>query len=555
MRVSLTTEIPVEYVSVFAEMAWLERRPELGLLCQQARKTGSRLLLATVQAVVPGLKDAGARNVIAWCKTLGLCDEHGCLTTLGEDVAAHQEAPIPEQGVYGLWLAQHPLMGRRILAVQRLSSRADARFESIVGLPIEPERKRVFQSVTDPKQRFLLRDLPSNNGQRGCVRGPANATCKLKWSVDFESRQNQWQIDGTIATGPPDITPITHTPESDELDLDALERAWGQGPLAAFGRWQVAERRLAVPFSGLTEEEQESFTKTLQLPQVEVPGKGTYANVRLEAVPIGPAGTADAQKWAHARFIRCLDHKPAYRSRSEARRLFAELVEGTPLERLKPELPAHKALLEEQRVRKNMEQYWLLAAPVDLAPHPVSQQELNAFSIDASKITTGEVNPRSFQIPYRGGWSMLKLVTQLLAGTLPRRVLLCDRYVRGAKNMESLQLLVKAIRSISASTLIEVWTDEEGSDFAQLKGMTGCQPRSYRDVFGRSAPHDRYLLVATDSDEGHGWQMSNSPLDLRTETAGAGPETPLRSRELLAVRMSAEELPERLRQWLRGGKR
>ncbi len=81
------------------------------------------------------------------------------------------------------------------------------------------------------------------------------------------------------------------------------------------------------------------------------------------------------------------------------------------------------------------------------------------------------------------------------------------------------------------------------------------QPRSYRDVFGRSAPHDRYLLVATDSDEGHGWQMSNSPLDLRTETAGADPETPLRSRELLAVRMSADELPERLRQWLRGGKR
>ena len=50
MRCELTTQIPVSRVAVFAEMAWMERRPELGLLCRAARAQDNRITTAIVQS-------------------------------------------------------------------------------------------------------------------------------------------------------------------------------------------------------------------------------------------------------------------------------------------------------------------------------------------------------------------------------------------------------------------------------------------------------------------------------------------------------------------------
>ncbi len=550
MKVILSAEIAVERVAVFAEMAWLERRPELGLLCRTAR--GSRISPAVVQAVVPGLGDAGARNVLSWCRMLGLCDAQGSLTTLGEDVAENNTAPVPEQGVYGFWLAQHPVLGQRILSVERLAARHDSRFDDITALPIVPDRGVVFRSVVDPQQRYLLRELPNNHGQPGGVRGTTNASCRLRWTLDFTTGHDQWQLDGVIEAPQGDLRSIQHTPEIDGLDLKNLANIWGAGALAAFGHWQVVERRLAVPLKGLTDNEQDDFRKTFKLRQLEVPGKGSYADVSLEDVPIGPFSKEEAQRWAMSRLSRQLLRQPAYRSRSEVRRLFAELVEASPLETFGPSLPAHDMLIGGSLHTKTPEVFWSLAAPVDLAPRAVPVDELKALQIGvaASEVPTEE--PKVLRVPYRGGWSMQRLSDRLIGEGTPRRVLLCDRYVRGAENLASLKLLVQSLRQRSPALLIEVWTDEEEADFKQLRALTGSAPRSYREMFGRSAPHDRYFLVVPEHGDGFGWQLSNSPLDARADIPDAAPATPLRSRGLIAARMAAEELPQQLGQWLHG---
>lgn len=555
MRAVLSSVIPVDRVAVFAEMAWMERRPELGVICRAARKTGNRISAAAVQSVLPGIGDAGARNIISWCRTLGICDSQGSLTSLGEDVAERDEAPVPEQGVYGFWLAEHPLIGRRILAAERRSSNRDHRFDDVALLPTEPDRGVIFCSVVDPQQRYLLRDLPSNHGQVGCLPGTTRATCRLRWTLDFDAQKDHWQLDGVIEVPQGSMKPMQHTPESDGVDLNGLANLWGTGPLVSFGRWQVAERRLAVAFRGITDAEQDDFRKTLKLPHVEVPGKGAYSDVILEDVPIGPVSADEAQRWAVSRLDRHLTRNIAYRSRSEVRRLFAELMEETPLEKFKPALPAHNTMISEQLAAKKPELFWSLAAPVDLAPHPIPPADLDAFRIEDPGVESVAEEPRVIRVPYRGGWSMRQIVDRLLAAGMPRRVLLCDRYVRGADNLASLKLFVQAVRQFNPSAMIDVWSDDEGADFKQIRALTGSAPRAYREVFGRTAPHDRYLLVAPDSNEGFGWQMSNSPLDARADVAKAGPETPLRSRGFVAVRMSAEELPERLRQWLSGGVR
>lgn len=557
MRCVLTTTIPVSRVAVFAEMAWMERRPELGLLCRAAREHGNRISTAVVQSALPGLPDAGANNVIAWCKMLGLCDASGGLARLGEDVADTDEAPVPEQGVYGLWLAQHPVLGRRVLAVERLASKRDQRFDSVQPLVVEPDRGKMFRSVRDGKERFVIRDLPSNHGQIGGLASDTHATCHLRWTLDFDRAKDQWQLDGKIeapqGNGKHAMQPIHHEPESEGLDLWNLVSTWAAGPLSSLGHWRTAERRLAIAFEGLAETELDTFRKTLSLRRVEIPGKGEYENVKLENVPVEPASPQDAQRWAMARFEHRLSKQPGYKSRTEVRELFAQITEDTPLEAFAPALPSHDELLT--LASKNPERLWSLAAPVDLAPFPIASNELGSLHIGSPALVTATEPSGVIRIPYRGGWSMRRLVDSLLAGVVPQRVLLCDRYVRGDANLDTFKLFVAALRAVAPNVAVSVWTGDEEAEFKKIEAIIGAPPRSYRDVFGRNLPHDRYLLVFPDQGQGFGWHMSNSPLHARADVQGASPKTSLKWKDLAATRVTVEELEPALRQWLVGGGR
>jgi hypothetical protein len=557
MRCVLATEIPVNRVAVFAEMAWMVRRPELGLLCRTAREQGNRITTAVVQSVLPGLPDAGANNVITWCEMLVLCDARGGLTALGEDVADTDEAPVPEQGVYCMWLVQHPVLGRRVLAVERLASNRHHRFESIEPLMVDPDRGKVFRSVLDGKERFMVRDLPTNHGQPGGLVRDTRATCRLRWTLDFDHARDQWQLDGVIeapqGNGKHAMRPMHHEPESDGLDLWNLASTWATGPLSSFGRWQAGERRLAVTFETLAEAELDAFRKTVTLRRVEIPGKGVYDNVTLEDVPVGPASAQDAQRWAMARLDRHLSAKPAYRSRAEIREQFAQLTEDTALEVFAPTLPSHDDLLSQ--ASKDPERFWSLAAPVDLSPFPAASNELSPLRIGSPAPIAATEPPGVVRVPYRGGWSMRKLVDRLLSGVAPRRVLLCDRYVRGDENLDALKLLVAALRAVAPNVAVDVWTGDEEADFKKIQSITGASPRGYREMFGRSLPHDRYLLVLPVQGQGFGWHMSNSPIHARADVKSGGPDTPLRWKDLLATRVSADELEPALRQWLAGGGR
>lgn len=380
MKAVLSTEIPITKMAVFAEMAWMERRPELGLLCRAARKSDNRMVAASIQSLLSGVSEAGARNIIAWCRILELCDEQGALKRLGEDVADTDEAPVPEQGVYALWAAEHPLLGKRILAAERLSSTRDPRYEAIQPMEIIPDKGIVFRSVVHPKERYLLRDFPSNSGQSGALPGSGPLPCRLDWTLDFDANKEQWRLSGAIDSMNETMKSMQHEPESAGIDLWGLAARWGAGPLSIFGRWQVNERRLALALKGLSDREQDTFRKTFKLGRVEVPGKGSYNDVTLEDVPIGPSSREEAQQWSVLRLERRLAQKAVYRSRTEIRRLFCELIEQTPLERFAPILPDHNTLVHQQLQAKKPEIFWSLAAPVDLAPHPVPKGDLDAFT-------------------------------------------------------------------------------------------------------------------------------------------------------------------------------
>lgn len=383
MKCTLSDDLRVERSAVLAELAWFERRPELGALCRAALDAGRRISPEVVQTALPGLSNAGARNVVVWCATLALCDANGGLTALGERVAQSDEAPVPEQGVFDLWTISHPLLGPRALHVDRLTAARDGRFESIAPMASPPATSTVFASCVDPRHRFVVRAwLPEGASAKGHPL-PTTARCRVRWAMDFDSGRERFTLDGAI-DGDGVSRPIRHEGEESGVDLEAVLDSWARGPMAAMGRWDAAKRRLAVSFTGLSSTVQEEFQMNVTLPEVEVTGRGRWRNVTLEQVPVGPATPSDAARWATARLDRRLREGRRYRTRGDVRALFGSLVQATPLEAHAPELPAHDALLADYATTPEV--FWGLAAPTDLAPSALDPTLLAAQRISATEV-------------------------------------------------------------------------------------------------------------------------------------------------------------------------
>lgn len=551
-------DVSVVRYATFAEMAWLERRPELGAICALARDSGRTITSTVVEQALPGVEDVGVTNLKRWCAHIGLCDRSGALSGMGEDAAETNEVPIPEQGVYELWVAADLLLGSRVLHAERIAPALDGRFEHIEPIPEQPDCLKLFLSLADGRTRFLVRSFPSNHGTPGAIQRPTSAQCRVRWLLDWELQRTEFRLQGTLDTGSGE-RPIQHTAERVDIDLWQLMDSWAMGPLRPHGRWSSDERRLAVSFETVrqAQEQQESFVRDVDLGEVEVQGLGWWSAGRLADVPIGPDSQTAAQAWAESVTDRRIRSDDARRTRTDVRRLFVDLAEGTPLTSFAPTLPRHDELLA--RYKDEPEIYWRLASPVDLGPHPTPPEELDPLQVGEDAL---DPPPRAIEderyfvrVPYRSRWSMRDLVRRLTLDGRARRVLLFDRYVRGSRNLLSLGLLSSALAERGCSEFA-VWTDNDGdeSTLEAIEQVTGHPPRRIGDVIGNfERLHDRYLVVVPEQSEPFGWQMSNSPLDVRTPRgAEPSPHTPLRWRDMTAVRLSSRQLHPKMMAWIDG---
>lgn len=71
---------------------------------------------------------------------------------------------------------------------------------------------------------------------------------------------------------------------------------------------------------------------------------------------------------------------------------------------------------------------------------------------------------------------MRRLVDSMLAGVVPQRVLLCDRYVRGDANLDTLKLLVATLRTVAPDVAVNVWTGDEEAEFKKIEAIIGAPP-------------------------------------------------------------------------------
>jgi hypothetical protein len=535
-------------------MAVYVKRPEMQALCRAARKSGDVITPEAVRSVLPDASDVACRNIIDWCHQIGLCDDHGRLSEAGEQTASEEgEAPLLEQGVYAMWGVKHPVLGGRILHWERI--RIDRNDEGIPApLPLKIDLNQVWRSVISGK-RFAVRGLPSGNLEPlGYTDSNHQSTCEFRWNIDFRGGISRWVLAGHIAGGRDgDPGPIRFTPTNRPCDLRTLADRWMGGVNPSEGRWNPQHRRLDVAFKdALDETVRQTFQTTVRLAEVEGPDGDVYENVRITEVPVGPATPDDARRWMMWRLRRRLA-EPGYRSVDALNADFVSVTEGTPLESMTA-APEPEEILKEARNERPV--FWRVAAGLDLTCEPrgmVPKSTKVAISAQSS--------PASVRLVRNSNLSMQELLSRLLGPIRPRRVLICDRFVRGDGNLACLKLFHDALRQQDANSRLLVLTDRDAEDptqAARIQKIVGELPVWYEQAFGRiraEQPHDRFLLVDA-GDTRLAWQMSNSPLDARPLPGKtAAPDTPLKWRDLACTPVAPPELYyPYLVKWFDGGK-
>lgn len=327
MKARLEAEVEIWDIGVFAELAVWESRPDLQLLCAAARDLGRGLDESIVVGGLPGLSPRACRNLLRHLEYIRLTDRNGALTPLGQRCAASGTAPSWEQGAYYLLVATHPLFGSHVLEFRRAAGDGqDREFGNLKAVPswLAPQLDRVFTSVFDPSRQFSIAAFPSAGGRDPACRTQNLPPGKLKWEIDLGNGANRWIIEGQVGTEQPKAF-RSQAESVESRELVGLYTSWEP-------RWDAKRGLLAMAYDGRAAgADRENFRRSRTYKDKKVARFGTFEEVVVSDIPVGPATDDDARTWATALLISRLETADAYVSPEAWRSEWSGVVEGTPL--------------------------------------------------------------------------------------------------------------------------------------------------------------------------------------------------------------------------------
>ena len=298
---------------------------------------------------------------------LRLVGRDGALTGLGRHCASSGEAPAWEQGVYRLLVAFHPLFNSHILDFIRAPGDGfDRDFDRREPLPswLRPKYDRVFASVFERSRRFSVAGFPAERGQDPACRMGETITGKLRWDIDLASGDNEWTIEGRVSEGwRKGGGKFRSAPESVESkELTGLFADWEPQ------RWDERIRRLTMKYDGkITEDGGESFLRSWPYGQKQVRDFGSFDEVVVRDIPVGPATKDDARIWATAILVARSEAGDGYITPDDWRSGWAAAIEDTPLAQWAGDAPDPVQLSEVNGRPLATRTRWLLAAGADLS--------------------------------------------------------------------------------------------------------------------------------------------------------------------------------------------
>ena len=363
MKASLKTEVEIRDVAVFAELAVWEQRPDLQSLCVVAQDQGV-LNEAAVDTVLPGLSLHARKNLLRHLGYIKLVERNGALTALGHRCASSGEAPAWEQGVYRLLVASHPLFDSHVLDFRRIpGDRRDHDFNNLELLPsrFSVKRDRVFTSVFDKSKRFNVSKFEAARGQNPVCRIEDMTKGELQWDIDLASGDNKWTIEGQVRGDRNRPGKFQSAPESVKPDeLVDIFADWE-------AQWDVRMGRLAMAYDGkIGQGGRESFLRSRKYKNKKVKSFGSFDEVVVRDVPVGPATKGDARTWATAILVAQTEAENKYLAPDNYQSDWSNIIEKTPLEEWAGDAPDSVALSKVNGRPLANRTRWLLAAGTDL---------------------------------------------------------------------------------------------------------------------------------------------------------------------------------------------
>jgi hypothetical protein len=360
MKTTIRADVALWDVEVFAQMVLWEPRPELQRLCAAVPHRG-KLGPAEVEAALPGLSEAAQKNIIRRVNHLKLVNDDGSLTKFGENCAEHGEAPAWELGTYSFLTAVHPMFTSHVLDFNRVvGDSQDNDFSSLAALPdwFKPTPTKISKSAFDPTFKFTLDDLPTQRSGGAPCRARERGSARLVWDIDLDTGVNTSRIEGEIH-GQKGRKPFSEGVRSQPAeDFGGVFASWEK-------RFNRATGRVEVPYDAAAVNGHDTFLRELTYPHVSLGKLGSFSDVRVEDIPVGPGNAGEARQWGLALLSGRISAADAYVTRDGLMREWQSVIRGTPLE---PHLSGAVAPTSEEAAGKtaSARARWLLRAAADL---------------------------------------------------------------------------------------------------------------------------------------------------------------------------------------------
>lgn len=361
MQTVLRAPVELFAISVFAEVAMWEKRPELQRLFVSGA-AGGKVDAAVVDAALPGLSSSACRNLLRTIEHMKLIELSGAITPFGKRCGETGEAPAWELGAFTFLVAKHPCFTSWPIAFRREKAEGQDRdFKSLVEVPtwFAANPKRIWTSGFDDKQRFTISSLPVVAGQSVFCRQDTLPPAQLVWEIDLSTGKNLLHVEGEVMGGEGAVPFRTVDQTVPVAEVTAMFASWET-------RWDAAAGRLLFPYDGAADKDgRDTFVRTLTYLKVRAGARGTFETAKVEAVPVGPAGAIEAREWATALALARVGAADIYVAPAGWTREWDASIAGTPLHPGAGAAPDVTILLD-QKTNLPPRLRWLLATAADL---------------------------------------------------------------------------------------------------------------------------------------------------------------------------------------------
>lgn len=315
-----------------------------------------------IENLLPGEPLAVARNIVNRFIQLGLINENGTLTTLGEE-GAKGKVFMPQSGEFTICVTEDPLIRNGVLAIDwgqnaqedrsKLNNKDEGKW---IERPAILERCKGL--ISQVWFNGKIKEVYVDDIKNKVIKSSRKPEIKLEISLDLVPSKSYMKI----------IKDSSFITDSLNVPLE-LKKFWNDIVIKKNMTWEGDPLDQGINFVNYSEtnpEERKTFTRTVSNFEINVPPYGKF-KVEPLTIKLQPKSDADATKWAYdlirAELKDYIGEREYFTIANKVSKRFTTR---------KPRIPQLKEFMEYLYLNPNESnkgippEYWYLRAPSDL---------------------------------------------------------------------------------------------------------------------------------------------------------------------------------------------